>query len=158
MLTGHMRFVFNGIEDLRPIVKNMGDAELRALLDHLPHRKEEEIWDDCMRVTDNQSDQEMLQVHVTESIKTIHWLAGKGHDWVPVSTESADNILVMNGGGYGLQHQGLALPSCRHALNSHQTTRPIDIKYCNSCAAKMNSSDNGRVRIDTALSMGAFSN
>ncbi len=103
MLTGHMRFVFDGIEDLRPMVRNMGEKELRGLIELLPHRTEAEIWDDCMRVTDNQSDQEMLQVHVTESLKTIHWLAGKGHDWVPVSTVAADNILVMNGGGYGLQ-------------------------------------------------------
>ena len=84
-----MRFVFNGIEDLRPLVKNMPDAELRKLLERLPHRTEAELWDEFMRATDNQSDQDMLQVHVTESLNTVHWLAGKGHDWVPTRSMSA---------------------------------------------------------------------
>jgi len=30
-LAGHMRFVFNGIDDLRPLVKNASEAELQAL-------------------------------------------------------------------------------------------------------------------------------
>ena len=32
-MTGHIRFVFNGIEDLRPLVRNMSDDEVRKLLD-----------------------------------------------------------------------------------------------------------------------------
>ena len=110
-LTGHMRFVFNGIEDIRPLVRNTSDAELRALLEHMPHRTEAELWDEIMRVTDNQSDQEMLQVHVTESLRTVHWLAGKGHDWTPAGgfKKVSDNILLMNGGGYGFQQRNFAL-------------------------------------------------
>jgi tricarballylate dehydrogenase len=107
-LTGHMRFVFNGIEDLRPLVKNTSDAELRALLERLPRRTEADAWDEVMRVTDNQSDQEMLQVHVTESLKTVHWLAAKGHDWVPGSQWN-ENILNPNGGGFGLQQRHCTL-------------------------------------------------
>ena len=105
-LTGHMRFVFNGLEDLRPMVKSMSDDQLRALLERLPHRTEAEIWDEFMHVTNNQSDQDMLQVHVTESLKTVHWLASKGHDWVPTLVGGvSDNILSMNGGGFGLQQR-----------------------------------------------------
>ena len=55
-----------------------------------------------MRVTNNQADEELLQVHVTESLNTVQWLAGKGHDWVPASLTN-DNVLTMNGGGAGLQ-------------------------------------------------------
>jgi tricarballylate dehydrogenase len=108
MLTGHMRFVFNGIDDLRPMVRNMAEADLRKLVDQMPHRTEAEIWDDFMSVTNSQSDAEMLQVHVTESLKTIHWLASKGHDWVPVRGVG-DNILSLNGGGYGLGQRNFAL-------------------------------------------------
>ena len=82
-LTGHMRFVFNGLEDIRPLVRGMSDDELRALLERMPKRTEDMLWDEVMRVTDNQSDQDMLQVHVTESLPTVQWLAAKGHDWVP---------------------------------------------------------------------------
>ena len=109
MLTGHMRFAYHGIEDLRPMVKNMTDKQLYALLELLPHRTEAEIWDEVMSITNNQSDQELLEVHVAETLKTIHWLADKGHDWVPVSTVTSDNILVMNGGGYGLQTRNFAI-------------------------------------------------
>ena len=80
-MTGHIRFVFNGVEDLRPLVRGMSDGELLKLLDcGLPHRTEAEVWDEIMRVTNNQSDQELLQVHVTESLNTVQWLAGKGHE------------------------------------------------------------------------------
>ncbi|HSQ02394.1 MAG TPA: FAD-dependent tricarballylate dehydrogenase TcuA, partial [Burkholderiales bacterium] len=103
-LTGHLRFVFNGIDDLRPLVKNTTDAELHELLERLPRRTEADAWDEIMRVTDNQTDQDLLQVHVTESLNTIHWLAAKGHDWVPGSRWN-ENILNPNGGGFGLQQR-----------------------------------------------------
>src|SRR3954469_3586168 len=90
-LTGHMRFVFNGFDDVRPIVKNMSDADLKKLLEKVPQRTEQELWDEFMTVTDGQVDQELLQVHIGESYKTIRWLASKGHDWVP-SHQISDNI------------------------------------------------------------------
>ena len=95
----HIRFVFNGLEDLRPLVKSTTEEELRKLLERLPRRTEADMWDEVMRVTNNQSDQEMLQVHVTESRNTVHWLASKGHDWVPAGgfKMPSDNILLMNG-------------------------------------------------------------
>ncbi len=106
-LTGHMRFVFEGIEDLRPLVKNTSDAELQTLIDRLPRRTEGDAWDEVIRVTGGQSDAELLQVHVEESRNTMHWLAGKGQDWVPATGQQAlgDNILIMNGGGYGMQQR-----------------------------------------------------
>src|SRR5687768_12784068 len=90
-LTAHMRFVYNGIDDLRPLVKNMSEAELQKQIDRLPHRTEAEVWEEFMRVTDNQVDVPMLEVHVAESLKTVHWLAAKGHDWVPTGNVG-DNI------------------------------------------------------------------
>ena len=65
-MTGHMRYAFNGVDDLRPLVKNMSENELRKLLEGgLPKRTEADIWDEIMRVTNNQSDEELLHVHVT---------------------------------------------------------------------------------------------
>ncbi|MGZ8154642.1 MAG: FAD-dependent tricarballylate dehydrogenase TcuA [Burkholderiales bacterium] len=108
-MTGHMRFAFDGIEDLRPLVRNMSEAELRKLVEGgLPRRTEADIWDEIMRVTNNQSDPDLLQVHVSESLKTVHWLAAKGHDWVPSPTTN-DNVLSMNGGGLGLQKRNFEI-------------------------------------------------
>ena len=124
-LTGHLRFVFNGIEDLRPLVRNIADAELHAILERLPRRTEADAWDEVMRVTDNQSDQEMLQVHVTESLNTVHWLAAKGHDWVPGNRWS-ENILYPNGGGYGLQRRYFAMLEKAGAV-FHDETAAIEL-------------------------------
>ena len=127
-LTGHMRFVFNGFDDVRPLVKNMSDAELHELLERMPHRTEAEHWDEIMHVTNNQSDQEMLQVHVTESRNTVHWLASKGHDWVPSGgfKMPSDNILLMNGGGYGLQQRNFALLE-KAGATFHYETSAVDL-------------------------------
>ena len=127
-LTGHMRFVFNGIEDIRPLVKNPVEAELQALLERMPHRTEQQLWDEVMRVTDNQSDQEMLQVHVAESRNTVHWLASKGHDWTPAGgfNMPSDNILLMNGGGYGLQQRNFAILE-RAGVSFHYETSATEL-------------------------------
>jgi tricarballylate dehydrogenase len=84
-LTGHMRFVFQGIEDLRPLVKNTNEGELQGLIDRLPRRTEDDSWDEVMRVTSGQCDPELLRVHVTKSRDTMQWLASKGQDWVPAT-------------------------------------------------------------------------
>jgi tricarballylate dehydrogenase len=41
----------------------------------------------------------------------VQWLAGKGHDWTPQAAGLAyiDNILIMNGGGYGLQQRNFSI-------------------------------------------------
>src|SRR5512141_2121909 len=59
MLTVLMRFAFNGMEDVRPLIRNFSEAEMRPLLEALPHRTEAELWDEIMRVTHNQSDEEL---------------------------------------------------------------------------------------------------
>lgn len=107
-LTVLMRFAFHGIDDLRPLLKQPYERELGPLLDSLPHRTEAELWDEIMRVTDNQSDPELLEVHVSESLRTVHWLASKGHDWVPATIRD-DNVVTMNGGGAGLQQRNFAI-------------------------------------------------
>ena len=120
-LTMHMRFVYNGIDDLRPLVKNMPEAELQKQIERLPHRTDAEIWDEFMRTTNGQVDEAMLQVHVAESLPTVQWLAAKGHDWVPTGNVG-DNILMMNGGGYGLQQRSLTMMERGSATFHYETT------------------------------------
>jgi tricarballylate dehydrogenase len=127
-LTGHMRFVFGGIDDLRPLVKNTSEAELQGLIDRLPRRTVEDSWDEVMSVTSGQSDPDLLQVHVTESSNTMHWLAEKGQDWVPATGMQAlgDNILIMNGGGYGMQQRYYAALD-RGGAKIHYQTAAIEL-------------------------------
>jgi tricarballylate dehydrogenase len=108
-LTGHMRFAYNSVEDLAALIRDPSPHDLARMADELPHRTEGELWDEMMRVTDNQSDQQMLQIHVSESYRTVRWLASKGHDWVPYfANRTTGNIVAMNGGGYGLQERNFA--------------------------------------------------
>ncbi|MGZ8212606.1 MAG: FAD-dependent tricarballylate dehydrogenase TcuA [Burkholderiales bacterium] len=125
-MTGHIRFVFNGVEDLRPLVRNMSDEDLRKLLDcGLPKRDEATFWDEIMRATNNQSDPDLLQVHVTQSLSTIQWLASKGHDWVPASLTN-DNVLTMNGGGAGLQKRNFEILE-RNGVFFHYETAATEL-------------------------------
>ena len=124
-LTGHIRFVFNGIEDLRPLVKSTTEEELRTLLERLPRRTEADMWDEVMRVTNNQSDQDLLQVHVTESLKTVHWLACKGHDWVPALAVERKHSNP-NGGGFGLQQRHCAILE-KAGAQFHYETAAVDL-------------------------------
>ena len=125
MLTVLMRFAFNGAEDLKPLIRNYSDDEMRPLLEGLPHRTEAELWDEIMHVTNNQSDQDMLQVHVTESLKTVHWLATKGHDWSPATIRD-DNVVTMNGGGAGLQKRNFAILE-KAGVKFHYETAALEL-------------------------------
>jgi tricarballylate dehydrogenase len=125
-MTGHIRFVFNGIEDLKPLVRGMSDDDLRKLLDcGLPKRDEQTFWDEIMRATNNQSDPDLLQVHVTHSLATVQWLAAKGHDWVPASLTN-DNVLTMNGGGAGLQKRNFEILE-RNQVAFHYETAAFEL-------------------------------
>lgn len=103
-LTAHMRFVYNSVEDLVPLIENVTREELDAIAQQLPKRTEADLWDEIMRATNHQSDPDLLEVHVTESYNTILWLRSKGHSWVSdVDNPTAGNNVLMNGGGY--EHQ-----------------------------------------------------
>jgi tricarballylate dehydrogenase len=144
-MTGHIRFVFNGIEDLRPLVRNMPDDQLRKLLDcGLPQRTEAIFWDEIMHATNNQSDPELLQVHVTQSLHTVQWLASKGHDWVPASMTN-DNVLTMNGGGAGLQKRNFEILE-RNGVAFHYET----------AATELIEDDKGRVTGVRAMTPGGY--
>ncbi len=122
-LTGHMRFAYNSVEDLVPLIDDVSDHDLQGMAESMPHRTEAELWDEIMHVTQGQTDQELLQVHVSESYKTVRWLRTKGHDWVPAYREAAGtgNIISMNGGGYGLQERNFALME-RSGVGVHYET------------------------------------
>src|SRR5258705_8283226 len=47
-LSGAMRFVYNGIEDIRPLVKNPTESELAVVIELLPQRTEADLWDEIM--------------------------------------------------------------------------------------------------------------
>jgi len=79
-LTAHMRFVYNDVRDLIPLIPNVTEKDLKWIAEQLPRRTEADLWDEIMRVTGGHSDHELLTVHVRESYNTVMWLRGKGRN------------------------------------------------------------------------------
>ena len=105
MFTGHMRFAYNSVDELVPILKEPTQGDLTRLHQLLPRLTAEELTDLLLRVTEYRTDPDMLAVHVAESYATIKWLANKGHRWVPNFGPRAQFVLSMDGGGHGLQER-----------------------------------------------------
>lgn len=126
-LTGHMRFAYNTPEDVASLMSNVTEGDIRAIAERLPSRTEAALWDEIMRVTQGQSDQDLLRVHVSESFNTVRWLRGKGHDWVPDWTNpTAGNIVVMNGGGFGFQERNFTYLE-RDGADIHYETTAMEL-------------------------------
>ena len=105
-LTAHMRFSYNSVEDLVPLIKDVSERDIKGIAERLPRRTEADLWDEIMRATEGQSDQDLVHVHVSESYKTVRWLESKGHEWIPTHADpTAGNVILMNGGGYALQER-----------------------------------------------------
>jgi tricarballylate dehydrogenase len=123
----HMRFAYKGVGDLVPLMKDVSQETVNAIAERLSARREADLWDEIMRVTEGQSDQDLVHIHVSESYKTIRWLQSKGHDWVPnYSDPTAGDVVVMNGGGYGLQERSFTFLE-RHGVTIHYDTSAIEL-------------------------------
>ena len=106
-LTGHMRFAFNSVDDIAPLINDPYPSDLQNIAEHLPHRTEAELFDEIMTVTDGYADTELADTHVSKSYETVRWLRSKGHDWVPIyaTATHGGNVVMMNGGGHGFQER-----------------------------------------------------
>jgi tricarballylate dehydrogenase len=126
-LTGHMRFAYNGVEDLIALIDDPSEHDIRMMADLLPRRTEADLWDEIMHVTEGQADPELLEIHVRESYRTVRWLREKGHSWVPsYANPTTGNIVSMNGGGYGLQQRNFAYLE-RHNVPIHYETAATEL-------------------------------
>jgi tricarballylate dehydrogenase len=147
-LTGHMRFPYNSVQDLVPLMPGATQRDLDIIAQELPTRTEAELWDELMRVTENQSDPEMLQIHVGEGYKTVRWLASKGHEWEPsYANRTTGNIVSMSGGGYGLQMR-----------NFQYVERDGGVVHYETAASELLQDQTGRVTGVRAISPSGFVN
>ncbi|HEY3751487.1 MAG TPA: FAD-dependent tricarballylate dehydrogenase TcuA [Pseudonocardiaceae bacterium] len=104
-LTGHMRFPYDSVDQLLPLIDDPSDDEIEAIRERLPTRTEQQLWDEIMRTTSGAADQNLLEVHVRNSYPTIQWLRSKGHAWKPNLAPTAGNSMQMDGRGYKLQER-----------------------------------------------------
>ena len=108
-LTVHMRFPYDGMDALTPLLSGTSSADLRRMADRISKYTRADYYDDIMTVTEGKSAPELAEVLVTQAAPAVRWLSSYGHTWVPTYANPVSaNVVSFNGGGYGLQEQWFA--------------------------------------------------
>ena len=76
-LTVHMRFPYEGMDDLTPLLSGTPSADLDRMADQIGRYTPADYYDDIMNVTEGKSDPQLAEVLVSER---LHRLSG---GWVP---------------------------------------------------------------------------
>jgi tricarballylate dehydrogenase len=130
MLTGHMRFAYDSVDQLIAVMRPEDDTQevRKALEERLPRRTRADLWDEIVLVTESLSDPDMLKVHVDESYNTIAWLHSKGHNWVPAYKDlTTGNIVRLEGDGFGLQNRNFGMLETRPDVTFHYETSAVEL-------------------------------
>ena len=105
-LTVHMRFPYDGMDALTPLLSGTSSADLHRMADRIGRYTRAEYYDDIMTVTEGKSDPELAEVLVSQAAPAVRWMGSHGHTWVPTYANPVSaNVVSFNGGGYGLQEQ-----------------------------------------------------
>ncbi len=138
---GAMRFVYNGVDDLRAIMPELSDAEI-ANADFGSYTREN-FYDDMARMTQYRSDPDLTEILVENSFATISWMRAQGVRFMPMYGRQAFNVdgkfkfwggLTVEawGGGPGLVD------------NLHKAAGKADIPILHDCRAlALEMDDNG---------------
>src|SRR6202034_2010843 len=109
---GGVRFVHNGVEDLRTdVMIDLSEAEAKAMF--IPPFTAETYTEDLMKVTENLPEPELIDVLVNRSRETVVWMREKGVRWIPMLKRQSYLVNGINeffggmaveavGGGWGL--------------------------------------------------------
>ena len=147
-LTVHMRFPYQGIDDLIPLLPGVPPGELEKLTEHLRDYRSEDYYNDIMDVTQGQCDVELANTLVTGAYDTVRWMASHGHAWTPTyQNPSSANLVSFRGGGYGLQEQWFKVAE---GLG-------VEVRY-DTEATELLQDDQGRVTGVRALTRAGFVN
>ena len=105
-LTVHMRFPYDGMDDLTPLLPCTPSEDLRRMTDRIGQYTHSDYYDDIMTVTEGESNPELAEILVNQAVSAVRWMHSYGHTWVPTYANPVSaNVVSFNGGGYGLQEQ-----------------------------------------------------
>jgi tricarballylate dehydrogenase len=79
--SGSMRFPYNNVEELRPVLRDISEEELTRL--DFGTYTEADFYDDMFRVTQYRTDPQLCTQLVTKSYGTACWLASLGIRYIP---------------------------------------------------------------------------
>ena len=87
---GAMRFVYNGVDDLRAIMPDLSDSEI-GNADFGTYTRED-FYDDMGKVTQYRSDPDLTEILIENSYSTIKWMQQLGVRFLPMYGRQAYNI------------------------------------------------------------------
>nr|WP_132748656.1 FAD-dependent tricarballylate dehydrogenase TcuA [Scopulibacillus darangshiensis] len=87
---GAMRFVYNGVSDLKEVIPELTDEEI-AESDYGTYTKEQ-FFQDMKRVTENRSDPELLEILVNNSLDTMAWMRENNVPFTPIYGRQAFKV------------------------------------------------------------------
>ena len=87
---GAIRFVYNGVEDLKKIMPDLSADEI-ARTDFGTYTADQ-FFDDMGRITEYRTDPDLCELLVTRSFDTMRWMQGKGIRFQPIYGRQAFKV------------------------------------------------------------------
>jgi tricarballylate dehydrogenase len=108
---GGFRFIYGGVDDIRPMVPDVSDQEASRL--EVGSYSASNFFEDIMQVTEYAADKALSQVLVDESYSTVRWLTSMKVKWILSTSTHAvrmgekirfpmGRVISVNDGGLGL--------------------------------------------------------
>ena len=109
---GGFRFVHDGVEDLRKdVLTDLSEAEVDQIV--MPKLSKEQYMEDLMRVTEDESDEQLAEMLIGRSRETIVWMRSYGVRFIPMFGRQSYKVegkhhfyggvnIEAVGGGFGL--------------------------------------------------------
>jgi tricarballylate dehydrogenase len=109
---GGFRFVHDGVEDLRKdVLTDLSEAEVDQIV--MPKLSKEQYIEDLMRVTEDESDEQLAEMLIGRSRETIVWMRSYGVRFIPMFGRQSYKVegkhhfyggvnIEAVGGGFGL--------------------------------------------------------
>src|ERR1700742_963151 len=125
---GSIRVVYNGVEDIRTLVPDLTDEEVRTT--DFGTYTQEQFFDDMARVTQNRADPDLVELLVTRSFDTLCWMREKGIRFIPIYGRQAFKIegKFKFWGGLTVESVGGG-PGLVNMLTESAKKRGIEIRY-----------------------------
>ncbi len=124
---GAIRFSFDGLEAIRKIIPSISDEEAKKL--NIPAYKENNFYEDLMRVTEGKSDPTLAKQLVSKSYETITWLHSQGIEFELNENQSFEKNGILNfWGGLPIKTRDKGVGLIK-LLNQRAEELAIDIWY-----------------------------
>jgi tricarballylate dehydrogenase len=134
---GSIRVVYDGVDDIKTLVPDLSPAEVAGT--DFGAYTAAQFFDDMARVTRHRADADLVELLVTRSFATLHWMREKGLRLIPIYGRQAFKIdgkfkfwggltVEAVGGGPGLVAM-LTDAAQKRGISVRYQTRALDLLY-----------------------------